>query len=178
MKFMFTAEITAGELLVGLGTLALAIATFWLVKEERNARKEASKPILHLTGGMYTYGSTIPHWLYLRCSSGVAKELNVEYKYEDVIIKKFCMSLPAGEMILLDPNFNEKYEKESKIDLNVTYKHNSEILNETLSLDLAKIKSGEIEISYVSPASPLKDVFEDIKRELRDIAGNIKRLTS
>jgi len=102
-------EITAGEWLVGLGTLALAIATFLLVLGERNARREAKKPILHLTGGMYTIGSTIPYWLNLRCSSGVAKELSVEYKYEDTIEKKFCLSLPAGEMILLDTDFRNKY---------------------------------------------------------------------
>lgn len=125
---------------------------------------------------MYTLGSTITLLLYLRCSSGVAKELNIEYICEGVTTNKFCLSLSTVEMIVLDMEFRDKYEKELKIDANITYKYGSTKMNKTLSLDLAKIKSGEVELSYVSPASPLKDSFENIKRELRDIARNIEKL--
>jgi len=167
-------SISLGEWLVGLGTLALAIATFLLVREERNARKEANKPLLGLVGGIYSIGSTIPHWLYLRCSSGIAKELSINYNYGDVTTTQFCLSIASGEMILLDPDFQSKYEKGIEIRVNATYKYNSTVHNETLTLDLEKLKSGEIGMSYISTLSPIKRVLDDIERHLDDIAHKLR----
>ena len=144
-------EITAGDLLVGLGTLALAVATFLLVIDERKARKEHSKPKFGLTGSSYVLNLDIPRSLWLKCLSGVAKEVRVEYKYENRDAeKKYAFSLAKGESIVLDREFIKKYEKGGMIKIKVSFKYDSNYDTEDFVINIEDIKTGKFDMPSVT----------------------------
>jgi len=139
---------TAGELLVGIGTLALAIFTFLLVREENTARKEHIRPKFGLTGWAYVLNSEIPDSLYLKCLSGVAKDVKVEYKFDDFeVIKKYSLSLAEGEIIRLDEGFREKFVKGKSIQITVAYHYNSSYGTEVLDVNLEDINTGKFKFA-------------------------------
>jgi hypothetical protein len=148
---LFIWEVTAGELLVGIGTLALAAVTYLLVREERTARKEHIKPRFGLTGTAYVLNLDVPHSLLLKCLSGIAKEVKVEYKYENEdVIKKYALSLAGGDTILLDEKFMDKYKKGGIIQIKIAFKYNSSYDTEELTVNIEEIKKGQFKIPMVA----------------------------
>lgn len=158
-----------------LVTIILVVITGYYAREMKKMRIESIKPNFSLRTGIYTMGGGI-HALYLINRGGVAREVKIDVKENDVIKKRyFVPSLSLGEEINLDISSENLKDKKGVLEILLIFKDGYDRnLNDSLKIDFESIKKEGREIQFQSVS--LNKNLKEINSSLKNIESSISKL--
>lgn len=142
-------------IITAIATSALAIITYYYVKEMRKMREdsinmylESVKPIFSLRPSLIIRDE--PMELYLLNTGGVAKDVKIDTSVNGEKRDSFFVaSIPTNGEVKLDTGLKEIREKKKKIDVLLSYKTSyGKELKTPLTLDYKELSEDKRKLSY------------------------------
>jgi hypothetical protein len=142
----------------------LAIATLFLMRENRLFRLEAVKPAFGFEFGIWPPDGIPVRW-YLRNSGGLVRTLHIEIKQG---LDANTLSLPScgrDDLVKLGDDFQERYKQGGKVSLELAYRDTYQrSQKQTVEIDFDDLKrSGTMPYTHTHLAA-LEDIVEELRR--------------